>query len=157
MLNTPPVRTRLLPALLVPLLLVPALPASAADVPPAQPAEIGTALPPGNSGFFSVTGQAQGMASGGRPDQHPRLPVESLTGVIGRSLTMPYQDRGSWVHVVAFTGSAGPAPAPPSAAPVRGRQLPATGAAPPAASAGLLLLGAAWALRRRRPAGGSAD
>ena len=44
---------------------------------------------------------------------HPRSDVCSLTGgVIGPCLTMPYQDRGSWIHVVAFgeddgTGSPG--------------------------------------------------
>ena len=41
-----------------------AAPALAADSPPAQPMQVGTALAPGNSGFFSVTGQAAGMASG---------------------------------------------------------------------------------------------
>jgi hypothetical protein len=34
---------------------------------------------------------------------HERRPIRSLTGVIGPSLTMPYMDRGSWVHTVAFT------------------------------------------------------
>ena len=33
---------------------------------------------------------------------HPRSTVDSLTGVIGPSRTMPFEDRGSWVHVVAF-------------------------------------------------------
>ena len=34
---------------------------------------------------------------------HPRSDVCSLTGgVIGPCLTMPYQDRGSWIHVVDF-------------------------------------------------------
>jgi penicillin amidase len=63
-LNTPQVRTRLLPLLVLPLLVTTALPAAAADVPPDHPAEVGTALPPGNSGFFSVPGQAQGMVTG---------------------------------------------------------------------------------------------
>ena len=35
--------------------------------------------------------------------EHPRSDVCSLTGgVIGPCLTMPYQDRGSWIHVVDF-------------------------------------------------------
>ncbi|MCW2616405.1 MAG: penicillin acylase family protein, partial [Frankiales bacterium] len=46
------------------LLLTTASPALAADVPPPQPMQVGTALPPGNSGFISVAGQAQGMATG---------------------------------------------------------------------------------------------
>lgn len=33
---------------------------------------------------------------------HPRSAVDNLTGVIGPSTTMPYQDRGSWVHRVGF-------------------------------------------------------
>ena len=34
---------------------------------------------------------------------HPRSDICSLTGgIIGPCLTMPYQDRGSWIHVVAF-------------------------------------------------------
>jgi acyl-homoserine lactone acylase PvdQ len=49
--------------------------------------------------------------------QHPRRSIESLTGVIGPSLTMPYQDRGSWVHVVSFAAPAAAAPLPPGAAP----------------------------------------
>ena len=53
---------RLLPPVMLSLALLAgsASPASAADVPPEQPADIGTALPPGNSGFFSVEGQARG-------------------------------------------------------------------------------------------------
>jgi penicillin amidase len=83
--------------------------------------------------------------------QHERRPITSLTGVIGPSLTMPYMDRGSWVHVVAFTA---PAPSRPVAAPP-GRPRPAAGALPatgPAALlpvAGLALLGAAALTRRR--------
>jgi penicillin G amidase len=79
---------------------------------------------------------------------HERRPVDSLTGVIGPSLTMPYQDRGSWVHVVAFAGrAAAPTAPPPAAAP---GPLPATGAAAllPAVAGAALLAG--WALRRRR-------
>jgi penicillin amidase len=64
-------------------------------------------------------------------DQHPRRDVESLSGVIGPSLTMPYQDRGTWVHVVAFDGPAAAAAAPsPASAPgraVAAARLPATG------------------------------
>lgn len=89
-------------------------------------------------------------------DQHPRRPIESLTGVIGPSLTMPYMDRGSWVHTVAFTqrvvavpGAAAPSAAP-AARPVDGSSLPATGGAMLPAVAGLLLLLAYAAVRRRR-------
>ena len=82
-------------------------------------------------------------------DQHPRRPVKSLTGVIGPSLTMPYQDRGSWVHVVAFTAAQAPSPSRPvAAAPVR--TLPATGAGSlPALAALVLLAGLAGARTRR--------
>ena len=83
--------------------------------------------------------------------QHPRSTIDSLTGVIGPSTTMPYEDRGSWIHVVAFRGrTAGtrPTTAPPVAAPAPSGRLPATGASTLPALAGLLLL-AAWALRRR--------
>jgi penicillin amidase len=94
--------------------------------------------------------------------QHPRRPVKSLTGVIGPSLTMPYQDRGSWVHVVAFHGSGTTVPAPvaaaapvgPVASPAAGRprgSLAATGGAAVPALAGLALL-IAVAAGRRRPA-----
>ena len=83
---------------------------------------------------------------------HERRPIESLTGVIGPSLTMPYMDRGSWVHVIAFTQrvrQAAPAPSQPR--PATG-QLPATGAGEGLASlAAVVLLGTAW-LRRRRAA-----
>ena len=99
---------------------------------------------------------------------HERRPIESLTGVIGPSLTMPYMDRGSWVHAVAFTDRvagvepakpavsaepADPDPAAPPAATPAPRPLPATGlpATAPALAA-LVLLGAA-ALRRARGAG----
>ena len=91
--------------------------------------------------------------------QHPRSAITSLTGVIGPSTTMPYEDRGSWIHVVAFRGKAVAAPrpagVPPMVAPVvapAGR-LPATGASTLPAVAGLLMLGAVlW--RRRVATGG---
>jgi penicillin amidase len=69
---------------------------------------------------------AHGADPAGWRDLHPRSTVDSLTGVIGPSRTMPYQDRGSWVHVVAFN-------ARPAAAPVRPDQ---TGR-PPLAATGL--------------------
>ncbi len=81
--------------------------------------------------------------------RHPRSPVSSLTGVIGPSRTMPFLDRGSWIHLVSY-------PAPPRAAPRRatpGRTspgLPATGADPLVGLIGLGLLGAAVALARSR-------
>lgn len=92
-------------------------------------------------------------------DPHPRRDIASLTGVIGPSITMPFQDRGSWVHVVAFTGSApapvaAPAPAPttarPAAAPVRA--LARTGPAAALPAVALVLLLAAAVVRRRRRA-----
>ena len=46
---------------------------------------------------------------------HPRSRIDSLTGVIGPSLTMPYQDRGSWIHIVAFRGAAAPVVTAPGA------------------------------------------
>jgi len=55
-----------------------------------------------------------GADPAGWRDQHPRRAIGSLTGVIGPSLTMPYQDRGSWVHVVSF--AAPPVTASPRAA-----------------------------------------
>lgn len=33
---------------------------------------------------------------------HPRSQINSLTGVIGPSTTMPYLDRGSWVELIGF-------------------------------------------------------
>lgn len=33
--------------------------------------------------------------------QHPRSTIANLTGVVGPSTTMPYVDRGSWIHVWA--------------------------------------------------------
>lgn len=90
--------------------------------------------------------------------RHDRRPINSLTGVIGPSLTMPYQDRGSWVHVVAFASPAvrtTPSPAGPeapvvAAAPVR--RLPATGGGTATAVAGALLLAAGALAGRRRAA-----
>jgi penicillin amidase len=35
-------------------------------------------------------------------DKHPRSTIDSLTGVIGPSRTMPFEDRGSWFQVIAF-------------------------------------------------------
>jgi hypothetical protein len=85
---------------------------------------------------------------------HPRSTIDSLTGVIGPSTTMPYEDRGSWIHVVAFRGkpvATSPVTLPPQAPPA-GR-LPATGASTLPALAGLLMLGAVlW--RRRVATGG---
>jgi penicillin amidase len=82
-------------------------------------------------------------------DPHPRATIDSLTGVIGPSRTMPYEDRGSWVQVIDFAGrpggdhlkhpSAGPPPPP----------LAATGMRPWPAIAGLALLVVVWRLRRR--------
>jgi acyl-homoserine lactone acylase PvdQ len=84
--------------------------------------------------------------------QHPRRPIESLTGVIGPSLTMPYQDRGSWVHVVAFRGAAPPPPgqAPPADGRAGGRSLAATGTTPLPAVLGLALVLGAGLVRRTR-------
>ena len=79
---------------------------------------------------------------------HPRSTVDSLTGVIGPSLTMPYQDRGSWVQVVAFHGAAGTAPRLVAASSAAGN-LAATGGSAVPALVGVALLGAAMA--RRRP------
>jgi penicillin amidase len=83
-------------------------------------------------------------------DPHPRSTIDALTGVIGPSRTMPYEDRGSWVHVVAFDAvRRAPVPRPvPPAVP----QLPATGPGALPALAGLLLLGCALAVRRVRTA-----
>lgn len=85
--------------------------------------------------------------------RHPRSPVRSLTGVIGPSLTMPFQDRGSWIHLVAFDRvEAAPSVPVAPAQPVAPRPLPATGPGPvgPAVAAGLLA--AAFAVRRSRRA-----
>ena len=65
-------------------------------------------------------------------DPHPRRPITSLTGVIGPSLTMPFQDRGSWVHVVAFTASS---PSTPPSTPKAAPAAPASGSAPGAGTA----------------------
>jgi penicillin amidase len=80
-------------------------------------------------------------------DQHPRSTVDSLTGVIGPSRTMPYEDRGSWVQVIAFAPAAAPAAAPPPAA--APGNLPATGGGALPAVAGLLLLTTLVVVRRR--------
>ncbi len=101
----------------------------------------------------SVTAQYGADPAGWRAP-HERRAIDSLTGVIGPSLTMPYMDRGSWVHVVAFTQrvrAVGP-PAPAAPRPGGGR-LPATGGAALPAVAGLLLLAAVAVLRRRGTTG----
>jgi penicillin G amidase len=79
---------------------------------------------------------------------HPRTEVCSLTGgVIGPCTDMPYQDRGTWVHLVSFRSAParpGPRPLPPP------RPLPATGL--PAALPFLALAGLAGAAKlARRP------
>ncbi len=85
---------------------------------------------------------------------HERRPIKSLTGVIGPSLTMPYMDRGSWLHVIAFTKAAvAPSTAQPPTAPrPTNAALPATGPSALPAIAAVALL-ATWAWRRRRERG----
>src|SRR4051812_46305106 len=85
-----------------------------------------------------------GADPAGWRDVHPRSTIDSLTGVIGPSRTMPYEDRGSWVQVVAFDAVATPV-ARPIATP---GQLPATGGSGLAGIAALLLLAGAAVLRR---------
>jgi penicillin amidase len=81
-------------------------------------------------------------------DPHPRSTISSLTGVIGPSRTMPYEDRGSWVQVIAFDGKgAMPNPRPLTAPPVV--QLPRTGSSSLPALLGVGLLAVAAAVRRR--------
>lgn len=84
---------------------------------------------------------------------HPRRAVESLTGAVGPSVSMPYEDRGSWEHIVAF----GPQSVPP-----RGPGDAVTGGSspPPVATTGLdgwlpfaavaAVLPAVWSRRKRR-------
>ncbi|MCW2681376.1 MAG: Penicillin acylase [Frankiales bacterium] len=81
---------------------------------------------------------------------HERRAIDSLTGVIGPSLTMPYMDRGSWVHVIAFTeAAAAPSTDQPRTAPRPSDDaLPATGPSALPALVGVALL-AGWAWRRR--------
>jgi penicillin amidase len=86
-----------------------------------------------------------GADPAGWRDPHPRSTIDSLTGVIGPSRTMPYQDRGSWVQVIAFDARK-PAVAPPPPAKPAGGGLPATGGTP--ALAALVLLAAALGVRR---------
>jgi penicillin G amidase len=107
-------------------------------------------------------------------DRHPRSTIDSLTGVIGPSRTMPFEDRGSWVQVVSFNGTrtgsgsggSGP-PATPGAGspggsggsgggsrPVAdgrpGPSLAATGPSRLLAALGAVALLAGLAVRRRR-------
>ncbi|MBK5306805.1 MAG: penicillin acylase family protein [Frankiaceae bacterium] len=91
---------------------------------------------------------AYGADPTGWRDVHPRSTIDSLTGVIGPSRTMPYQDRGSWIHVIAFDAVAARPVTPPAPAP---GQLPATGPGTWPAAVGLALLLALAVLRRRRP------
>jgi penicillin amidase len=86
-------------------------------------------------------------------DKHPRSTIDSLTGVIGPSRTMPFEDRGSWVQVVAFDAVA-PAPRTPPLTTPPVQQLPRTGSSGPVSVTGLLLLVAAAVVRRRRPTRG---
>ena len=81
--------------------------------------------------------------------RHPRSPVESLTGVIGPSLTMPFQDRGSWIHLVAFDAVRRVSGPPAAPRPPAGPPLPATGTAPLLPVLATVLLGAAYVVRRR--------
>jgi hypothetical protein len=80
---------------------------------------------------------------------HERRAIDSLTGVIGPSVNMPYMDRGSWVHAVAFTRRVA-APVAPVAPTLRppDSALPATGPSALPAIAALLLL-AVWGAARR--------
>ena len=82
-------------------------------------------------------------------DVHPRSTINSLTGVVGPSRTMPYEDRGSWVQVIAFDPIATNVPRARPLTTPPGSQLPRTGGATLPALAGLGLLGAAAAARRR--------
>jgi penicillin amidase len=81
-------------------------------------------------------------------DVHPRSTIDSLTGVIGPSRTMPYQDRGSWVQVIAFDAVPVRAVPPPIDSP--GGHLPTTGGGALPALAALLLLITAVAVRRTK-------
>jgi penicillin amidase len=83
-------------------------------------------------------------------DKHPRSTIDSLTGVIGPSRTMPYEDRGSWVQVIAFDPVARPVTRP---TPAPG-QLPATGGPGLPAIAALLLLVASVVVRRTKESRG---
>ncbi|MCW2542695.1 MAG: Penicillin acylase, partial [Frankiales bacterium] len=83
-------------------------------------------------------------------DPHPRSTIDSLTGVVGPSRTMPFEDRGSWLQVIAFdpvrsTGR----PAGGTGTGTGKPPLPATGGRELFAVLALLVLGAAWAVRRR--------
>jgi penicillin amidase len=82
---------------------------------------------------------------------HPRSEMCSLTGgVIGPCATMPYQDRGSWIHVVALNAPRRPPPpaGPPDPA---DPPLPATGLETALlAYAALVVAVGVTAVRRRR-------
>ena len=81
--------------------------------------------------------------------RHPRSPVESLTGVVGPSLTMPFQDRGSWIHLVAFDRSQGASSVPLTPATPPSRPLPATGPGPLLPALAAILLAVGFTARRR--------
>jgi acyl-homoserine lactone acylase PvdQ len=72
--------------------------------------------------------------------------IESLTGVVGPSTTMPFEDRGTWVQQVAFT-TGRPLPALPSASGQGAGEggssgpLAATGSGPSLPLMGLVVLG----------------
>jgi penicillin amidase len=87
-----------------------------------------------------------GADPAGWRDVHPRSTIDSLTGVIGPSRTMPYEDRGSWVQVVAFDAVPARPVTRPTPAP---GQLPATGGGALPALAALLLLAVAFGVRGR--------
>jgi len=139
-----------------------------------SPAEVvRTALEQALDGLTATYGADP--ASWRRP--HAVSKLRSLTGVIGPTADMPFEDRGSWVHQVAFqpvattTAPVGTTTAPahqPAVArrpakharpahrarpPARQpkRALAFTGSGPLLAEAALLLLGAALLARRRRP------
>lgn len=84
-------------------------------------------------------------------DPHPRSTINSLTGVVGPSRTMPYEDRGSWVQVIAFDPVKGVPHPRPRVPGTSGAPLAATGARPLLAVLGLLVLwSAVWVRRRAR-------
>lgn len=83
--------------------------------------------------------------------------VCSPTKVIGPCVEMPFLERGTWIHMVAYgasedTGEGPDDETPGSASPVGKQPLPATGPAVPAALAGASMLAAAAVVSRRRHA-----